>query len=217
MQKLTGGLLLSRNKDFLVFYRGNNFLSSDVTEALLERERLAKALQDEEEQARLRASKLVTPSVEMTERLGNAGTLGETLEADARWGKRLNDNDKQKMLKAAEVARHANLVRKLERRLAFVSYKNLGHCILIDVKVFILLTLLNSLNSSRLFGTVYGVSVNLNTLFNVQFSNDISRHPYPNHVSVVKSFELYFKIKLLAVIHIIMYFVSWNLYSWKYL
>lgn len=121
MQKLTGGVLLSRNKDFLVFYRGNNFLSSDVTEALLERERLAKALQDEEEQARLRASTLVTPSFEMTEQLGNTGTLGETLEADARWGKRLNDNLKQKMLKEAEVSRHSNLVRKLERRLAFVS------------------------------------------------------------------------------------------------
>lgn len=125
MQKLTGGVLLSRNKDFLVFYRGKNFLSSDVTEALLERERLAKALQDEEEQARLRASTLITPTVGITEQVGSAGTLGETLEADARWGKRLDDHDKQKMLKKAEVARHANLVRKLERRLALVSYENL--------------------------------------------------------------------------------------------
>jgi hypothetical protein len=32
-------MLLSRNKDFLVFYRGKNFLSPVVTEALLERER----------------------------------------------------------------------------------------------------------------------------------------------------------------------------------
>lgn len=125
MQKLTGGVLLSRNKDFLVFYRGKNFLSPDVTEALLERERLAKSLQDEEEQARLRASTLVTPSVGVNEQRGTAGTLGETLEADARWGKRLDDHDKQKMLKEAELARHAHLVRKLEKRLAFVSYRNL--------------------------------------------------------------------------------------------
>lgn len=123
IKKLTGGVLLSRNKDFLVFYRGKNFLSSDVTEALLERERLAKALQDEEEQARLRASTLITPTVGITEQVGSAGTLGETLEADARWGKRLDDHDKQKMLKKAEVARHANLVRKLERRLALAERK----------------------------------------------------------------------------------------------
>ncbi|RVX21801.1 CRM-domain containing factor CFM3A, chloroplastic/mitochondrial [Vitis vinifera] len=42
---------------------------------------------------------------------------------DARWGKRLDDHDKQKMLKKAEVARHANLVRKLERRLALAERK----------------------------------------------------------------------------------------------
>ncbi|KAK9288996.1 hypothetical protein L1049_017467 [Liquidambar formosana] len=123
IKKLTGGVLLSRNKDFLVFYRGKNFLSSDVTEALLERERLAKALQDEEEQARLRASALVISSVEITEQSGTAGTLGETLDADARWGKRLDNHDKEKMMREAEVVRHANLVRKLEQKLAFAERK----------------------------------------------------------------------------------------------
>ncbi|XP_010450030.1 PREDICTED: CRM-domain containing factor CFM3B, chloroplastic-like [Camelina sativa] len=63
IKRLTGGMLLSRNKDFLVFYRGKNFLSLDVAEALMEKERLARTLQDEEEQARLRASSaLVVPT-----------------------------------------------------------------------------------------------------------------------------------------------------------
>ncbi|KAE8731900.1 hypothetical protein F3Y22_tig00002478pilonHSYRG00007 [Hibiscus syriacus] len=79
------GMFLSRNKDFLVFYRGKNFLSADVAEALLERERLAKSLQDVEEQARLRAS--------------------------------------GKVMKEAEMLRHANLVRKLEKNLAFADRK----------------------------------------------------------------------------------------------
>ncbi|KAJ7954778.1 Chloroplastic group IIA intron splicing facilitator CRS1, chloroplastic [Quillaja saponaria] len=100
IKKLTGGTLLSRNKDFLVFYRGKNFLSPDVTEALLERERLAKTLQDDEEQARLRAAALVIPSNDISEQSGTAGTLGETLDADAKWGKR-----------------------KLERNLAFAERK----------------------------------------------------------------------------------------------
>ena len=117
-------MVLSRNKDFLVFYRGKNFLAPDVAEALLERERLAKSLQDEEEQARLRASALLVPSTEVAEQSGAAGTLGETLDADARWGKRLDNHHKEKVMKEAEILRHANLVRKLEKNLAFVSSLN---------------------------------------------------------------------------------------------
>lgn len=122
IKKLTGGMLLSRNKDFLVFYRGKNFLSPEVAEALLENERLAKALQDEEEQARLRASTFYKP-MEPTDESGTAGTLGETLDANARWGKILDDKDKEKVMKEAEVARHANLVKKLEKKLAFADRK----------------------------------------------------------------------------------------------
>ncbi|XVF62968.1 hypothetical protein PTKIN_Ptkin09bG0051300 [Pterospermum kingtungense] len=123
IKKLTGGMLLSRNKDFLVFYRGKNFLAPDVAEALLERERLATSLQDEEEQARLRASALFVKSTEVAEQSGAAGTLGETLDANARWGKTLDDHHKEKVMKEAEILRHANLVRKLEKNLAFAERK----------------------------------------------------------------------------------------------
>lgn len=124
VKKLTGGMLLSRNKDFLVFYRGKNFLSSEVAKELLERERLAKFLQDEEEQARLKASTpLVLTSVEGREDSGTAGTLGETLDANARWGKRLDHHHKEKVMREVEIMRHANLVRKLERKLAFTERK----------------------------------------------------------------------------------------------
>ncbi|KAL8105000.1 CRM-domain containing factor CFM3A, chloroplastic/mitochondrial isoform X2 [Apium graveolens] len=123
IKKLTGGMLLSRNKDFLVFYRGKNFLSPEVAEALLENERLAKSLQDEEEQARLRASTVYQPMFEPNVDSGTAGTLGETLDANARWGKILDDKDKEKVMKEAEVARHANLVKKLEKKLAIADRK----------------------------------------------------------------------------------------------
>lgn len=118
-------MLLSRNKDFLVFYRGKSFLSPEVTEALLERERLAKSLQDKEEQARLKASAFVVP-IEKTEQSGTAGSLEETLDADARWGKALDDKHKENVMREAEQLRHTDLVRKLERKLAFVSFFNLG-------------------------------------------------------------------------------------------
>ncbi|XP_027166756.1 CRM-domain containing factor CFM3A, chloroplastic/mitochondrial isoform X1 [Coffea eugenioides] len=123
IKNLTGGVLLSRNKDFLVFYRGKNFLSPNVAEALLEKERLAKTLQDEEEHARLRASALVTPSRVISDESGTAGTLGETLDAHARWGKKLDDDLKAKVMREAEMLRHANLVRKLETKLAFAETK----------------------------------------------------------------------------------------------
>ncbi|CAK9318700.1 unnamed protein product [Citrullus colocynthis] len=123
IKKLTGGILLSRNKDFLVFYRGKSFLSPEVTEALLERERLAKSLQDEEEQARLKASALVVPGIEKTEQSGTAGSLEETLDADAKWGKPLDDEHKEKVMQEAERLRHTDLVRKLERKLAFAERK----------------------------------------------------------------------------------------------
>lgn len=118
---MTGGILLSRNKDFLVFFRGKNFLSADVTEALLERERTAKVMQDEEEQARLRASSLLIPSNNTSELSAEAGTLGETLDADAKWGKTLDERHKQKIMREVEQLRHANLVKKLEQKLSLVS------------------------------------------------------------------------------------------------
>lgn len=98
-----------------------------MTEALLERERLAKDLQDEEERARLRASSSLISDFERIEQPGTAGTLEETLEADARWGKRLDDEYRNKMMRAAEAARHADLVRKLDLKLHLVSfYKHEG-------------------------------------------------------------------------------------------
>ena len=124
MQILTGGMLLSRNKDFLVFYRGKNFLSKEVTEVLLERESLAKSMQDEEEQARLRASAIITTQFEIAEQSGTTGTLGETLDADAKWGKTLDNNHKEKVMRKAAIMRHATLVRKLEKKLAYVSSLN---------------------------------------------------------------------------------------------
>jgi RNA-binding protein YhbY len=152
IKRLTGGMLLSRNKDFLVFYRGKSFLSLEVGEALMEKEMLVRTLQDEEEQARLRASSalvvpsikanqqlartlqdkeeqarpsaLVLPSTKANQNLVSAGTLGETLDATGKWGKNLdNDDHVEEMKQEVEKVRSAKLVRKLERKLAFAEKK----------------------------------------------------------------------------------------------
>ncbi|CAH2052970.1 unnamed protein product [Thlaspi arvense] len=125
LKKLTGGILLSRNKDFLVFYRGKNFLSREVAEALVEQERFARTLQDDEEQARLRGSSaLIVPSVQLPNKPVSAGTLGETLDATGKWGKNLDDGHHAKEVKhEVEKLRHEDLVRKLEKKLSLAERK----------------------------------------------------------------------------------------------
>lgn len=54
MQNLTGGVLLLRNKYYIVIYRGKDFLPTSVAAALAERQELAKQIQDVEEKVRCR-------------------------------------------------------------------------------------------------------------------------------------------------------------------
>ncbi|KAF0894766.1 hypothetical protein E2562_003650 [Oryza meyeriana var. granulata] len=122
IKKLTGGVMLSRNNDFIVFYRGKDFLSSELAEALLERERLAKSLQDEE-QARLNAVSSFSSRTEAPVEPTVAGTLGETLEANSKYGNKLDENYEVKMTRTVEAARHADLVRKLEWKLSLAEKK----------------------------------------------------------------------------------------------
>ncbi|KAF7048899.1 hypothetical protein CFC21_057552 [Triticum aestivum] len=120
IKKLTGGVMLSRNNDFVVFYRGKDFLSTELGEALLERESSMKSLQDEE-QARLNAKLSFTSSTEAFIESTVAGTLGETVEANSKYGNELDGNHVDKMTRTVEAAKHADLVRKLEWKLALAE------------------------------------------------------------------------------------------------
>jgi hypothetical protein len=81
--------MLSRNNDFIVFYREKDFLPSELAEVLLERERLVKSLQDEE-QTRLNAASSISTTSEVYVQTAVAGTLGETLEANSKYGNKLD-------------------------------------------------------------------------------------------------------------------------------
>ena len=121
LQKLTGGVLLSRNKEYIVFYRGNDFVAPSVREVLEEKQNLAIVHQDEEEVARLRASALIASNAKTAKGPLLAGTLSETLEANTRWGHQPSREDREKMKRDLALAKHASLVRYLERKLASVS------------------------------------------------------------------------------------------------
>lgn len=128
MQILTGGTLLSRNKEFIVFYRGNDFLPPCVSSALIEAEKFTTLQQDEEEQARHRAAALIDPKAKASKQPLVAGTLAETVAATSRWGNEPNSAEMEKMMRDTAVARHAALVNSLHRKLALVCvlYKRNG-------------------------------------------------------------------------------------------
>ena len=112
---------MSRNKEYIVFYRGNDFLPSGVTQALVEKERETVLQQDEEEIARQRALALIASNVKVAERPLVAGTLSETKAATLRWNNQATGEDLEKMMRDSAVAKHAALVKSLENKLATVS------------------------------------------------------------------------------------------------
>lgn len=124
MQRLTGGTLVSRNKDYIVFYRGNDFLPPDVTHTLVKAQNLAAIHQDEEDWARQKAFNLMESNTKaFKDHMLVAGTLAETMAATSRWGNQLTDEEREKMMKDSALARHASLVRFLEKKLSLVSIR----------------------------------------------------------------------------------------------
>ncbi|KAF3439614.1 hypothetical protein FNV43_RR17892 [Rhamnella rubrinervis] len=123
LKKLTGGTILSRNKEFIVFYRGNDFLPPVVTKTLKERRNLRDLQQDEEEQARQMASAFIELKPKASSGQLVAGTLAETMAATARWGNQLSSADVEELTRDSTLARHASLVRHLQKKFAIAKGK----------------------------------------------------------------------------------------------
>lgn len=117
-QKLTGGVLLLRNKYYIIFYRGKDFLPPTVAAALAERQEITKQIQDVEEKTR---SGPAEPAPLATDAQAVAGTLAEFYEAQARWGREISDEEREKMLKEAARAKIDRVVKRLEHKLELVS------------------------------------------------------------------------------------------------
>ncbi|ONK76559.1 uncharacterized protein A4U43_C03F29530 [Asparagus officinalis] len=122
IKKLTGGVLVSRNKEYIVFYRGNDFVTPSVRDVLVEKQKQAIVQQEEEEAARVRASVLISkPKISKGPLL--AGTLAETLEANNRWGHQPSAEEREKTKRDLAIAKHTSLVRYFEKKLAFAKAK----------------------------------------------------------------------------------------------
>lgn len=114
--------MLSRNKDFIVFYRGNDFLPPVVTNVLKGRRTLADLQQDEEERARRTSSTVILSNAKAPKATKLAGTLAETMAATSRWGHQPTSEEIEEMMRDSAMTRQALLVKKMENRLALVSY-----------------------------------------------------------------------------------------------
>lgn len=120
-QVSTGGTLVSRNKEYIVFYRGNDFLPSAVAEELVKKEKLLAIQQDAEEKARMCTMARIDSNAKSAKGPLVAGTLAETKAATSRWVNEASSEEFQKMRKELAAARHASLVKFLEKKLATVS------------------------------------------------------------------------------------------------
>ncbi|KAF8100205.1 hypothetical protein N665_0229s0034 [Sinapis alba] len=121
IKTLTGGVLLLRNKYYIVIYRGKDFLPLSVAATLAERQELTKEIQDVEEKVRIR-------DIEATQPVGDkvpaeAGTLAEFYEAQARWGKEITPDHREKMIEEASRVASARVVKRIQHKLTLSQSK----------------------------------------------------------------------------------------------
>lgn len=124
IKNLTGGVLLLRNKYYIVIYRGKDFLPTSVAAALSEREELTKHIQVVEEKVRTGGAEAI-PSGEDGVGQPLAGTLAEFYEAQARWGREISAEEHEKMIEQASRDKSARVVKRIEHKLALAQAKKL--------------------------------------------------------------------------------------------
>ncbi|KAG4141367.1 hypothetical protein ERO13_D06G071800v2, partial [Gossypium hirsutum] len=105
------GALLSRNKEFIVFYRGNDFLPPIKSSAGEGRGSTREGLA------------LVGSNVKASTLPLVAGTLTETTTATSRWGHQPSPDEVEEMRRNLALTQQASLVKHLEKKLAHAKGK----------------------------------------------------------------------------------------------
>ncbi|KAI0522821.1 hypothetical protein KFK09_005206 [Dendrobium nobile] len=124
LKNLTGGVLLLRNKYFIVIYRGKDFLPASVEIALAERQQITKDIQEVEENSR---SSIARQSCIENRLEGHAlaGTLAEFQEAQAQWGNVITAGERDAMKQEASRFKAARMFKKIEHKLYIAQAKKL--------------------------------------------------------------------------------------------
>lgn len=124
LKNLTGGVLLLRNKYFIVIYRGKDFLPTSVSTALAERQQITKDIQEVEENLR---NSIARQSCIENKLEGHAlvGTLAEFQEAQAQWGRVITASERDAMKQEASRFKAARMFKKIEHKLYIAQDKKL--------------------------------------------------------------------------------------------
>ncbi|KAI8019042.1 hypothetical protein LOK49_LG04G01723 [Camellia lanceoleosa] len=120
LKNLTGGVLLLRNKYFIVIYRGKDFVPTNVAAVLEERQEMTKQIQDVEEKVR---NVTVEAASVVDDRQAQAGTLAEFYEAQALWGREISAEEHGKMIEEASRTKSARVVKRMEHKLGIAQAK----------------------------------------------------------------------------------------------
>ncbi|KAJ6807958.1 CRM-domain containing factor CFM3, chloroplastic/mitochondrial [Iris pallida] len=121
LKTLTGGILLLRNKYYIVMYRGKDFVPTAVGTALTEREQLTKDVQEIEEKAR--NCIIGDSSSDRSEGHALAGTLAEFREAQARWGREVSAEEHMAMKEEASKSESLRLFKRIDHKLTIAQAK----------------------------------------------------------------------------------------------
>lgn len=127
MQRLTGGVLLLRNKFLIILYRGNDFLPSDVAKVVSEREMELTRCQLQEEAARIKASESFSSIDEHLLYSGTMGTLSEFHNIDSEIGILKKGKTEVDIQLESEKERLKNEVKDQERSLLIVRFYTCLH------------------------------------------------------------------------------------------
>ncbi|XP_059293338.1 chloroplastic group IIA intron splicing facilitator CRS1, chloroplastic [Lycium ferocissimum] len=119
LKYLTGGVLLLRNKFFIILYRGKDFLPPQVASLVAEREVELTRCQLEEEVARFKAIETLPITAEISMSSSNVGTLSE-FQTIAEPGKEKSETEVQSV---AERERLEKELRNQQHRLYILKQK----------------------------------------------------------------------------------------------
>jgi len=94
VQHLTGGTVILRNKDFIILYRGKDFLPGGIAQTVIQREAQVHDEQVKEEEARLKAVDSLQMVGGMSSEESSVGTFREyqNFQADHVHGNTENSN-----------------------------------------------------------------------------------------------------------------------------
>ncbi|KAM0932415.1 putative RNA-binding, CRM domain, YhbY-like superfamily [Dioscorea sansibarensis] len=124
LKRLTGGVLILRNKFFIIMYRGKDFLPKGVASSIFEREIKLQDQQLQEEAARFKALELynlLDDSVSTT--TSNTGTLSEFEDIELQYAAPEDDSCEDKIKIKAEIAKLEKELQEQERKLFILNVK----------------------------------------------------------------------------------------------